>query len=166
MSRRFEHTATYPCSPAALLAAYGDRAYWQARVDQVGGPGAELRSVEASDTGVDVALTQRIAAQHLPKVVQKISSGDLTISREEHWSALSGGRASARTSGAVAGTPAKITASVELTGDDASATVRTTGQAEVPVPLVGGKIEQAICDNITQLLEVEQRFTTDWVRDR
>lgn len=164
MSRRFEHTATYPCSPAQLLAAYGDRAYWDARVAEVGGPGAELRSLDAGDRGTDVALTQKIAAEHLPGVVQKLAKGDLTISREEHWSALSGGRASARTSGAVDGTPARIKADVELTGDDASATVRTTGTAEVPVPLVGGKIEQAICDNLTQLLAVEQRFTTDWLR--
>ena len=166
MSRRFEHTATYPCSPATLHEAFADRAYWEARVAQVGGPGAELRSVEVRDGAagaVDVALTQRIAAEHLPSVVSRIASGDLVIAREEHWAPLEGTRASARTSGAVTGTPARISATVELTGDDASATVRTTGRADVPVPLVGGKIEQAVCDNIVRLLEVEQRFTADWV---
>lgn len=166
MSRRFEHTATYPCSPAELHTAYADRVYWEARVEQVGGPGAELRSMASGDGGVDVALTQHVAAENLPTVVRKISSGDLTIAREEHWSALSDGRATAQTSGAVRGTPVRISATVELSGDDAAATVRTTGRADVPVPLLGGRIEQSICENITRLLDLEQEFTTDWVRDR
>ena len=163
MSRRFEHTATYPCSPEAVHAAFTDRGYWEQRVARVGGPGAQLRGVDVHDGAVDVALTQQIAREHLPSVVSKIASGDLVIDREEHWGPLSGSTASARTSGAVKGTPARISATVELSGDDTSTTVRTTGKADVPVPLVGGKIEQAVCDNVVRLLEVEQRFTADWL---
>lgn len=165
MSRRFEHSATYPCSAAALHAALVDETYWAGRVEHVGGPGARLESVEPRDGGLDVKLTQSIPAKHLPAVVSKIKSGDLVISRSERWSPLAQDQASATTRGAVQGTPATISATVELTGDSDTTTVRTTGKADVPVPFVGGKVEQAIVDNLTRLLDLEREYTAAWVRE-
>lgn len=163
MPRRIEHTATYACSPATLHAVLTDRAYWEARLEAVGGTGATLDSFAAAGGGAEVALTQVIAAQNLPRIVQKLKSGDLSITRTETWGPLAADAATAEVTALVTGTPASVTGTTSLTGDDASTTVRTDGHAKVSVPLVGGTIEQAVADNVVTLLVAEQRFTEQWL---
>ncbi len=166
MPRRIEHTATYACSPAALHAALTTEEYWTARVQAVGGDAAALDSVTVAGGGIEVALTQVIAAKHLPSIIGKIKSGDLEISRTESWGPLQADAATGSVTARVNGTPARVRGASSLTGDDGSATVRTTAEATVAVPLIGGKIEQAVADNVTALLMAEQRFTQQWLAQR
>lgn len=163
MPRRISHDASYPCSPAELHAALCDPEYWRARVDKIGGPGATLDDVTSADGGVEVALTQKVAAEHLPAIVSKLISGDLSISRTETWGPLHGSGATSRTTARVASTPAFVSSTAELSGDDDAATVRTRGEAKVSVPLIGGSLEQAVADAVLRLLDAEQKFTSAWV---
>lgn len=163
MSRRIEHTATYVCSPAQLHAALTDRAYWTARLAEVGGTAARLDDVTLTNGGVEVALTQTIAAANLPAIVSKLKRGDLQIARTESWGPLASDAATSTMTADVQGTPATVRGASALTGDDSGTTVRTTGDAKVGVPLVGGRIEQAVVDNVLRLLDAEQRFTATWL---
>lgn len=163
MPRRISHDASYPCSPAELHAALCDPEYWRARVDKIGGPGATLDDVRPADGGVEVALTQKVAAEHLPAIVSRIVSGDLSISRTESWGPLTGSSATGRTTAKVASTPAVVGSSAELGGDDDGTTVRTRGEVKVSVPLIGGTLEQAVADAVLRLLDAEQKFTSAWV---
>ncbi len=61
------------------------------------------------------------------------------------------------------GTPIRMRGTHTLRGDGTTCTVRTTGAAQVAVPLIGGKIEQIIADNLTALLGLEQHFTEQWL---
>ncbi|MEO6882236.1 MAG: DUF2505 domain-containing protein [Mycobacteriaceae bacterium] len=164
MPRRISHDASYPCSPAELHAALTDPAYWRARVDAVGGPGATLDDVRPLDGGVEVALTQKVAAEHLPSIVSKIVSGDLSIARTEAWGPLEGSSATGRTTAQVASTPAFVGSTAELSGDSDGCTVCTRGEVKVSVPLIGGRLEQAVSDAVLRLLQAEQKFTASWVR--
>ena len=163
MPRPIEHSATYACSPATLHAALTDRAYWEARIEAVGGTGATLDSFARAAGGAEVALTQVIAAGNLPSIVSRIKAGDLSITRTETWGPLAADAATAEVTALVGGTPASVTGTTSLTGDATSTTVRTAGQAKVPVPLVGGRIEQAVADNVVKLLVAEARFTEQWL---
>lgn len=170
MPRPIEHTATYDCTPAVLHAALTDRGYWQARLVAVGGGGATLDSFTATDGGARVALTQVIEAANLPSIVGRIKAGDLAITRTEAWGPLGAGTgaatasASAEVTAEVSGTPATVTGTTTLAGADTT-TVRTHGHVRVPVPLVGGTIEQAVADNVVRLLQAEQHFTEQWLRE-
>lgn len=164
MPRRISHDASYPCSPAELHAALTDPEYWRARVDAVGGPGATLDDVRPADGGVEVTLTQKVAAEHLPSIVGKLVSGDLSITRTEAWGSFDGSSATGRTTAHVASTPAFVSSTAELSGADDGCTVRTRGEAKVSVPLIGGKLEQAVSDAVLRLLQAEQKFTASWVR--
>ena len=163
MPRRFEHSATYDCTPATLHAALTDPAYWDARVAAVGGTGAKLDALAATEGGVEVTLTQVVPAENLPSIVGRIKPGDLVIVRTEIWGALDGSSARCEVTAVVSGTPATVSGTSDLTGDDTSATVRTAGEAKVSIPLVGGKIEQAVADNVVRLLVAEHRFTERWL---
>lgn len=163
MPRRISHDASYSCSAAELHATLCDPEYWRARVDAVGGPGATLDAVTPTKGGAEVALTQKVAAEHLPSIVSRIVSGDLSISRTESWGPLNGSSATGRTTAHVASTPAVVGSTAELSGADGGCTVRTRGEVKVSVPLIGGKLEQAVADAVLRLLNAEQKFTSSWV---
>ena len=169
MSRRIEHSARYFVAAALVHAALTDRGYWQARIEEVGGPGAALTGFTAAGGGVQVDLTQAIPEEHLPSIVQKVKSGDLLIARTETWGPLDSVTAAGSFSATVPGTPIKLRGTHSLSGggddDDDFCTIRTTGEAQVSVPLIGGKLEQIIAENITRLLALEQQFTAEWLAE-
>lgn len=166
MSRRIEHAVTYDRSSQLVHAVLLDEAYWRARVESIGGPGASLDSMEAVDGGIVVRLTQAIAAEHLPSVVRNLTSGDLLVQRTERWGPLERWSAVGTFSASVPGAPVTLDGTHALSGDDTSATSRTAGAAKVAVPLLGSKIEKIIAENILELLNVEQQFTHSWLAQR
>lgn len=163
MSRRIEHSASYSGTPVAVHGAFVDPDYWQARVSAVGGPGARLEGIDVANGGVEVRLMQAIAEEHLPSIVKRVKSGDLLVERTEIWGALDSDTAAGSFTAAVTGTPIRMRGTHTLSGDGTTCTVRTTGVAQVAVPLIGGKIEQIIADNLTALLGLEQHFTEQWL---
>ncbi len=41
--------------------------------------------------------------------------------------------------------------------------MQVEGKADVRIPLIGGKIESAIADEVLRLIEKEQGFTQQWL---
>ena len=165
MSRRIEHSASYSVAAARVHGALAERSYWQARIEEVGGPGAALNGFTEAGGDVRVDLTQAIPEEHLPSIVAKVKSGDLIISRTETWGSLDSGTATGSFSAVVAGTPIKLRGAHTLRGHSTSCSIRTTGEVQVSVPLIGGKLERIIADNITRLLALEQDFTEQWLTE-
>ncbi|OLT48796.1 hypothetical protein BJF85_11855 [Saccharomonospora sp. CUA-673] len=161
MASRIEHRATFPASVADVVAAQSDEAALRARLAEIGGPDAALESHEVTGDGVRYTLRQAVPVDKLPSVAQKFVSGDLVVRREHTVSGTSGDiRAE------VQGVPAEITATVSFTenpGDPAAAVQVTRGEVTVRIPLVGGKLEGVIAEQVTTLLEREAEFTTSWL---
>ncbi len=137
--------------------------YWRDRLEQVGGPGATLDQATTGPGTISVAMSQTIPAEHLPGIVTKIRPGDLVIRRIETWSMLEGDRAAGTFTAEIEGAPATISGTQTLTGDGAGSNVKFEGKAEVKIPLIGGKIESAIADEVLRLIEKEQEFTERWL---
>ena len=60
----------------------------------------------------------------------------------------------------VTGAPATVEATVSVTGDPAA--MQYSGSANVSIPFVGGKIEKAVIDELTKLLDAEHDETVTW----
>ena len=84
MPRQFEHQSSYPFPPAKVHAAFTDEAYWQARIEAVGGAGASIDAMGDQAGGLAVSLTQVVAARHLPPIVTNVMKGDLRIDLTDH----------------------------------------------------------------------------------
>ena len=52
---------------------------------------------------------------------------------------------------------------VHVPDDPAAAVQVTRGEVTVRIPLVGGKLEGVIAEQVTTLLEREAEFTTSWL---
>lgn len=163
MARRILHSCSYRQSVDQVHRALTGEQYWRDRLVEVGGDGASFGHLTVGDGTVDVELTQAIPAEHLPSIVTTVRPGDLVITRTETWGPLVGGRATGTFTARVDGVPAALSGTLTLSADGDGSTVGLDGQVDVKMPLIGGKIESVIAEQITELLENEDRFTAGWL---
>ncbi|MCP2321337.1 Protein of unknown function (DUF2505) [Nocardia amikacinitolerans] len=158
MATPLAFTARYSHPVAAVRAAFADEQYWKDRIAEVGGPNARLESVIVQGDQVRVEMVQAIAAEQLPPAITAVRPGDLIIPRTENWTGDT-----ATFDVRVEGAPATMRGTIALSGDDASAAATLDGSIEVKVPLFGSKIEAAIQERLTELLQSEEEFTNTWL---
>ncbi|MGW9308762.1 DUF2505 domain-containing protein [Saccharomonospora azurea] len=164
MATRIEHRATFAHSVADAYAAQTDAEALRARLRQVGGERSELRDHEVTEHGARYTLVQGIPADKLPSLIRTLRSGDLSAQRRHVWTREGDSdRATGTITVEVADIPGRITADVELAPGGTGSVQTTRGEVSVPVPLVGGKIERFVVDQVTQLLESEARATEQWL---
>ena len=147
--------------------AFGDEQYWLERLADSGADDYSLDSMTVNGEGIDVVTTQTLRADRLPGVVTQFHRGDLSFVREETWTPISDGQATATVKGAITGAPATLsgTALLAPAKSGAGSRLEFNASVEVKVPLVGGKIENFIGSALVELLIAEQRFTTVWITE-
>ena len=146
--------------------AFRDEGYWQERLAGSGADEATLDSLtDDGDGGVDVITTQTLRSDRLPGVVAQFHHGDLSFVREETWTAVTDGQATAVVKGSIPGAPATLTGTAVLTATDSGSRLEFKATVEVRIPLIGGKVENFIGSQLVDLLIAEQRFTSAWIRE-
>ncbi|VEG45834.1 Protein of uncharacterised function (DUF2505) [Mycolicibacterium flavescens] len=166
MPRSFDMAAEYGGTVEQVHRAFGDERYWLARLTDSGADMYSLDSMVIDDRGgIDVVTTQTLRADRLPGVVTQFHRGDLSFVREEAWSPVLDGKATATVKGSIPGAPASLAGTAVLSPADSGSRLEFTVEVEVRVPLVGGKIENFIGGQLVDLLIAEQRFTTLWIAE-
>ncbi|MGE2689352.1 DUF2505 domain-containing protein [Mycolicibacterium pulveris] len=168
MPRSFDMAAEYGGSVEQVHRAFRDEQYWLARLADSGADDYTLDSMVLDDDGgVDVVTTQTLRADRLPGLVAQFHRGDLSFVREEAWSPVHDGRTTATVKGSIDGAPASLSGTAVLAPATSGSGSRLefSVTVEVQVPLVGGKIENFIGSQLTDLLIAEQRFTTMWITE-
>jgi Protein of unknown function (DUF2505) len=168
MPRSFDMATEYGGSVEQVHRAFSDERYWLARLTDSGADVYSLDSmVVDEDGGIDIVTTQTLRADRLPGMVTQFHRGDLSFVREETWSPVRDGQATATIKGSINGAPATLSGTAELVPADSGSGSRLefTASVEVRVPLVGGKIENFIGSQLVDLLVAEQRFTTVWITE-
>lgn len=166
MPRSFDMAAEYDGTVEQIHRAFGDERYWLQRLAQSGADMVSLDTMSAgSEGGVDVVTTQTLRADRLPGVVAQFHRGDLSFVREETWTAVTDGRATATVKGSIPGAPASLSGSAVLLPAGAGSQLKLKATVEVRIPLVGGKVENFVGSQLVELLIAEQHFTTAWIRE-
>jgi hypothetical protein len=163
MPRPIRYQSRYSCSAADLFATLVDRTYLEARLDRIGGNNAVLLELASDAETAKYTLRQGVNHEYLPAPVQKILRGDLVIERSETWRLAAPGRYEGTVNARVKDAPGSIGGALRLTGAGTGSELSIDGQAKVDVPLIGGKIESAIAEQVVRLMEREARFTAEWL---
>jgi hypothetical protein len=160
MPSRFEHRASFPVPVDTVYSTLVDEAFLTARLRDIGGKGAALLDHRTSDDGADFRLRQGVDAQRLPGAVRSILSGDLVVEREERWHGQeSTGRAT------ISGVPAEITSRGRLASRGDGTELVISAEVKVSIPLIGGKIEKVVAEQVTKLLAAEAEYAEKWLAE-
>lgn len=166
MPRSFDMAAEYDGTVEQIHRAFGDEQYWLERLDQSGADKTTLDSMTTGvDGGIDVITTQTLRADRLPGVVAQFHHGDLSFVREETWTPVTDGQATAVVKGSIPRAPATLSGTALLSPAGTGSRLEFMATVEVRIPLVGGKVENFIGSQLVELLMAEQHFTTAWIRD-
>ena len=150
----------YSASPEQMRDLLTDQQYLRAKLRAVGGPRAELVSWERDEHGARVVLHQTVPSDAIPSFLRAMLPGDLMIRRTEIWRGYRG-----NVEAEVDGAPGTITGVMSLEPDGTGCVLGRQLTVEVPLPLIGGKVEKLVSDNIASLLESEHQFTVTWLRN-
>lgn len=158
MSSRIEHHAEFPHPLDQVLSALSSEESLLDQLEQIGGHDAKLLSHEPTDTGVSYRLQQGIPSDKLPSAMRTLHSGDLMVNREQTWRRVDDGRVIGDSIASVGGVPGEIKAKTELTATASGTSFKVSGEVKVRIPLIGGKIERVIAENVVRLLKHECTF--------
>jgi hypothetical protein len=159
-----EHRARFATPADAVHAAIVDPAFLADRLEALGGTDAAVEDRTESAGTVTYRLRQGLAAEHLPSAVRTLLKGDLVVHRTETWRADRTGTVQAT----VQGVPGEIKGTMRLSDIDAGSGSEwvTSLEVKVSIPLIGGKIEKSIGEQVVKLLANEATFTEKWLAHR
>lgn len=163
MARRIDYSARFDHPAETVYAALGDADYWEARM-------AEMRkysenhveSLDVTADGIDLVLHHVLPRKDLPEIAQTVLKKDLIITRTERYTAF-GEPVTGTYEATIPAGPGSLTGTMELFGTDTGCTLRTTSEAKVFLPFVGGKLEQLMLVNLVDLFRTEAEVTASWL---
>ncbi len=151
-------TQQYDAPAATVFALFKDPDFVAGRLAHSGAPDATVVSVDPSPDGVRLVTRQSIPSSVLPSMVASMMQGDPVTERTEDWR-NDGDSYVADFSLVVKGAPASIKGTMTLAPAGAGSTLLVNGQATVPIPMFGSKIESVIAEQIGTLLAHEEKYT-------
>ena len=172
MARPIDYRCPLPFPAARTAAAMGDADYLRARLDKLGGPGAALLEHDADGPRVRYRLRQGLDAELLPQVVRNMVGGNLVLERTETIEPDGAGyRGTVDVH--VPRIPVPVTAGGTMTLRDAQRTSELGGsefavraEVSVGVPLVGGRIEKIVAEQVGRLMAAETEFLRHWLESQ
>ena len=164
MSRQIDFRSVSAHPADEVYATMVDPDFLRARLERIGGPGAGLLDHSADGGGARYLLRLGLDAKDLPSVVRSVLPGDLTIERNERWTRQDSGRYLADVDVTIPGTPASATGGMRLRDlPDGGSELAVRADVRVSVPLIGGKIEGVVGEQVQKLLAAETAFTEAWL---
>ena len=163
MSRQFDYRATPPHPAAAVFAAMVDADCLRARLAQLGGRNAALLEHEADAEHARFRVQHGLEPEDMPSAVRSFLPSDFKIVRLETWRRDGDGRYAGMADVDVPGTPADASGQMGLRDAGTGSELRIRTDVTVRVPLLGGRIEASVGEQILKLLNAETTFTLDWM---
>jgi Protein of unknown function (DUF2505) len=164
MTSRIEHRAELPYGVSEVFAAQSSKPALLARLANLGGDNAALLDYTTLPDGVRYHLRQGVSAEKLPSLVRTLHPGDLFVDRHESWTTAGENYAGIATA-TVTGMPGEITARTDLKAEGEHTVLHITGEVKIRLPLVGGKLESFVAEQITQLLTRETEYSAQWLAE-
>ena len=166
MAHQLTHRTTAEFPADQVYAVMVDPDCLKARLERLGGPGAALLSHHVDANGARYELRHGVDANVVPPMVRSLVSGDLVIERVETLVPAGPGRYNGTVSVRIPGTPASADGALRLADVVGGSEFVVDASVTVKVPLIGGKIESMVAEQIEGLLAQETGFTLDWLRQR
>ncbi|CAM3353967.1 DUF2505 domain-containing protein [Mycobacterium intermedium] len=162
-------SADYEGSVEEVYQAFHEADYWTARLAETPVDIAAIESMrlggESGDDGtIEVVTLQTVCSHNLPGLVTQLHRGDLSVRRQETWGPVRDGIATASITGSIVGAPVNLWGTGVLEPvESGNSRLKLQVSIQVRIPFIGGKLERLIGNQLSELVNIEQRFTTQWI---
>lgn len=163
MATRITSICNHPRSGADVHRAVTSREYWIARVAELEGDAAVLRSFTADGTSTRVSVSKPMPPDRLPPQAVVLRPSGVRIDFEESWGQFEDGEALGEMTAVVSGAPVTISAKLTLRGDDSRCDIEFEGAVNVRVPLLGKLIEASIVRDVERDVHMIAAYTSKWL---
>jgi hypothetical protein len=152
------HEVSYAAPPAEVFAMLADHAFREAVCEA---QGVLSHDVEITPTGEGFTLVndQVQRTEGLPSFARKFAGDTTRAVQREEWADAAGGSLVIE----APGNPADIRGSIALEPDGSGTTEVVTLAVTVKVPLIGGKLEGLLADQIRHGIDVEHEVGSRWL---
>lgn len=156
-----EHRFDKPAE--AVIRMFTDRDYFVRKYEELGFSNVEV--LDHSQDGDDFSITCRYEAPSdapIPGFAKKFMGETNVVTQTDEWNAAS---MTGRLTAEIEGLPAKVGAAMRLT-DDGDGSVNTLDWTiSCGIPLVGGKIEKLVAEDIRSKSSTDQAKTAEILED-
>jgi hypothetical protein len=163
MPRPIRYQSRYTLPASELYATLVSREYLQARLDRIGGDNAVLLDLSSDADSAKYSMRQGVSQKYLPGPIRGFLRGDLVIERTETWRLARPGHYDGTVTARVKDAPGSMGGALRVADITGGSEFVLDAEAKVDVPLIGGKIESAIAEQVVKLIEREARFTEEWL---
>lgn len=148
------HSVRYDAPAADVYAMLTDPAFREKSATAQG-----VTSVDVSVEGGDVRLEMQQPTTDLPGFARKVVGENSNVVQTESWNGVD----TADFSITMPPLPGSITGTRVLKADGDGTLDTFEGQAQVKIPLIGGKLENLICSKLTEGWDNEHALGVAWL---
>jgi hypothetical protein len=164
MARQIDYRSTSQFAADEVYATMVDPDYLRARLAELGGRDAALLEHHADAEGARYRLRHGLDARDLPPVVRTVLPGGIVVERAERWTRQGPGRYAGEVQVTIQAAPASAKGGMRLRDQDGGGSeLQVRAEATVKVPIIGGKIEAVVAEQVENLLGMESEFTIRWL---
>jgi len=184
MPRTFEVRQEFDAPAAQVRRMMVDPAYIRRRAERTGAMSVEVEiegadeivgadeiegEVESStggaaSNGVRLQITRVLPTQGAPTFARGLLGESITVTESQAWQPVASGAVTA-TMEASFGSMLRLTGVIELRDADSGSVAITRATCKASVPLVGGKVESLVEQQVTEYLVYEQQVARDWLHE-
>ncbi|GAC1631394.1 MAG: hypothetical protein NVS9B10_24750 [Nevskia sp.] len=160
---KFEDKHSYAKPAATLLKMYSDRAYFEKKYQAM--PGVkDFAVLECETVGTKFHIKHKSMQKSdipLPDFAKKFMAEYNAIVQQDSWDTATGiGRLDVE----IKGVPIKLSAEMKVTGDK-TATNTLNWNVSCSIPLLGGKLEKAIAEDIREKAKADAEVSASLLKD-
>ncbi|GAA1789008.1 DUF2505 domain-containing protein [Nocardioides hankookensis] len=157
---KFRHELTYDASPAEVFAMLADPAFREAGCAAADVVSADV-TVERVGDGFTLTVERVDRTDGLPSFARKFA-GDTTRSiQREEWADATSGTLVIE----APGKPSEVQGTITLEPDGAATREIIELDLKIKVPLIGGKLEKLLAEQVTAGIEAEQQAGIAYLKE-
>ena len=156
---RFRHELSYDASPAEVFEMLADPGFRKQVGEALDVVSADI-TLERDGDGFTLVNDQVQRTEGLPSFAKKIAGDTTRVIQTEEWSSPTGGTLRID----APGKPTTMAGTIQLVPDGSGTTEIVELEIKAKVPLIGGKLERLMQDQVRDGMDTEREVGQAWLK--
>lgn len=162
MPTKFEVTQEFRAAAGRVRAMMLDPDYVRERAERTGSIQCEANATTDANGTATMRATRALPTDQAPSFIKPLVGDAITVNEEQSWTPLVDGSCTA-TMVAQFGSMLSLRSTTTLVDHGSTTTASTAGELKASVPLISGKVEALVREQVERYLAAEVDIAADWL---